>query len=381
MEPNQRTRGRPFPRRRAFFILIAALAATVLLLQTWHTAHRPQGNDLTCYLLASRALLHGGDPYRIASPFPFVYPLLLPLALAPLTLVPYDAAVALWFAANLVCLIAALRLWRRLAGDPGPWRSAALLALQWPILASNFLNGQVNYPVLLLLLWGLSALGRGSAAGAAAGFAPAIAIKVAPAVVLLHPALRRRRRALGLTLVGATALAALPFLAAGPRLPGLYAGYARRVLLAPILDPALPLADRVFFGLPGLSVRLLGPTGPAHVAGVAGSLLVLAVAVAAGARARRGPRADLAVFNLLLVTMLLAGPKSETHHLAFAMPAVFTLGAEGRRGRRVAVAWLPILALALGGLWPAGPVYLVGVAGLWLCLLARTADPSNANDS
>jgi hypothetical protein len=104
-------------RRRSVFVLVLillVLAVLVLFVQAWHKAHRPQGYDLTCFLLASRALTHGGDPYRIESPFPFRYPLFVPLAMAPLTLVPYDVTVVLWFLINLGSLIGALCLSFRL---------------------------------------------------------------------------------------------------------------------------------------------------------------------------------------------------------------------------------------------------------------------------
>jgi hypothetical protein len=356
---------------------LPAVFAAVLLLQTWHKAHRPQGYDLTSYLLAARALLHGGDPYRIASPFPFIYPLFLPLALAPLTLVPYGAAVVLWFLFNLGCLIGAFRLSLELLPPGGRKPATGLLlllgALHWPVIASNLLNGQANYPVLLLLLWGMRAAARDRPLPAAAGLGAAIAIKVAPAVALLHPALRRRWRALTLALLAAAALCALPLIATGPRLLGLYGEYAQRILLAPLRDPAFPLQDRVWFGLPGLAVRCLGPTPAARLAAGAGVLLALAAVIAAGRRA---------LPQLLLLTMLLIGPKSETHHLAFAMPAILTLGAAAGRAPRGVAAWLSIAALALGGLWPAGPVLFLGVLGLWLCQLSvGESEGPNAKDS
>src|SRR5204862_207695 len=71
----------------------AAVLCVVLFAQTWVRAERPNGIDLTSYLLSARALLHGDSPYLLPTPFPYLYPATLAFLLIPLTFVPAAVAV------------------------------------------------------------------------------------------------------------------------------------------------------------------------------------------------------------------------------------------------------------------------------------------------
>ena len=57
-------------------------------------ALRPGGIDLTSYLLSAQALSHGASPYRLPTPFPYLYPPTLAFLLIPLTAVPPFVAVS-----------------------------------------------------------------------------------------------------------------------------------------------------------------------------------------------------------------------------------------------------------------------------------------------
>jgi hypothetical protein len=87
---------RPSVRRAS--VVVLGLLVLLFAVQTWRKAYRPDGNDLTSYLAASRALAEGSNPYEVDTPFPYIYPLFPALALIPLAKAPYGAAVLLWFA-------------------------------------------------------------------------------------------------------------------------------------------------------------------------------------------------------------------------------------------------------------------------------------------
>src|SRR5206468_10420591 len=76
---------------RAIAMAWGTLVALVLLGQTITRASRPDGIDLTSYLLSARSLLHGASPYLLPTPFPYLYPPTLALLLIPLTFVPLIA--------------------------------------------------------------------------------------------------------------------------------------------------------------------------------------------------------------------------------------------------------------------------------------------------
>jgi hypothetical protein len=122
-------------KRRAWWVwaalaILAALAAAFAI-QAWGRAMRPGGNDLTTYLTAAREFWRGANPYAIDSPFPFVYPLFLCVAIWPLAQLPYGVAVAVWCAIALAAMagtttvIAAMRGRPALPGSCRPPSSAS----------------------------------------------------------------------------------------------------------------------------------------------------------------------------------------------------------------------------------------------------------------
>src|SRR5262245_30878035 len=139
----------------------AAVLCAVLLAQTYARAQRPSGIDLTSYLLSADVLRHGGSPYLLPTPFPYVYPPTLAFLLIPLTFVPATVAMLLWFAINVAAavwctraVVLAMRPDARTA-DVAPFL-AIFFTLFFTIAQSNLRNGQVNFVVLALAV--LSAL-------------------------------------------------------------------------------------------------------------------------------------------------------------------------------------------------------------------------------
>src|SRR5262252_1266515 len=113
------------PRWHRRVLLIAwvtlGLFAAISLRDLVDWMSRPEGNDLSAYLAAARALVAGGDPYAVPLPQGFnKYPLTIAALLVPLTWLPDAVAQFGWFALNVTALVGALgtldRLWVPEAG-------------------------------------------------------------------------------------------------------------------------------------------------------------------------------------------------------------------------------------------------------------------------
>ena len=356
--------------------------AALLLQQTLVRAARPDGIDLTSYLLSARALARGASPYLLATPFPYLYPPTLAFLLMPLAMVPAVAAVTSWFALNAVAAVWAVHRTvmavppRASARPDALWIFLALFfTFFFPIVQSNLRNGQVNLLVLALCI--ASALpapraltARLSCTGAGALQPPLASNGLRAAADPPEPWRRRappartdadteprilmssapcgRRRSLAAlpALLWSLAIAIkivplvlLPWFALRQTLAWmLTAAFLCGALLAlpaVVLGPRIVDLYRQFadvllaagfsphsapldFGLAGAIAALTG--APATAA-----LKISAAAVVFGwilqVDARRLRRERARPLALYLLGIPLASPKSEVHHLAFMLPA------------------------------------------------------------
>ncbi len=321
--------------RRSRILATAAIVATVVLgAQTWHKAFRPGGNDLTSYLLSARALWDGESPYGLDTPFPYIYPLFLAFAMGPLVLLPYGAAVIGWFAASVAALGVVLR---RTAGSA--LAAAAAVLVTFNVIQNNLLNGQVNLFVVLCCVVAVASaappegghyVGAAShhrrALTAGAWLGAAIALKLMPVLLVVHFLVRRRfgailaAGAIALVLALAPALLIRGSVESGfSRMTAVYSQYARELLMPMMTSPAgdaslaysvASVVQRVFGIAPALWIDML----------CAAAVLGTIAAVDVGRWRPRGD--DLAAGAAYLAAITLISPKSETHHLAFAIPAV-----------------------------------------------------------
>jgi uncharacterized integral membrane protein len=309
---------RPAVRRASAIAL--ALLVLVFAVQTWRKAHRPDGNDLTSYLAASRALLEGTNPYEVATPFPYIYPLFSALMLIPLTAVPYYAAVLLWFALSVAALAWVLAWVARQEKSDGRGRDAVpiaaiVLILLAETVQNNLLNGQVNFVVLAFCI---AAIRAGSTALASAGWwGAAIATKILPLGVAPWWVLRGRIGVVIAAVAFAVALALAPAIIAGAPAVDWTASYLHG-FVGPSLQAGAS-ADALQFSLYWLVSRAVPDVSWLPLAS---ALVVIAAAALADAR-RRSRADDHLAFAMYLAVIPLASPKSETHHLAFVLPAAY----------------------------------------------------------
>jgi Glycosyltransferase family 87 len=367
-------------RARVGTVVLWAISVTILLFGALHKTHRPNGNDFTMYLQATDALFAGKSPYSMTAAMHYMYPLFLAAVLGPLATVPRDLATTVWFLTSIASLVGAARVVVGLARASGVIRAdvptivplVALWFLLWDPIQNDLLNGQVNFPILLLCVLSLGACLERRTLGSAFPLAAAIAVKLNPALLLGFLAARRRWAAIALCLGVAAALVLAPLMFIGEGLAP-YANYLQSVLLVRV-HGEYPIHQGVSFSVNGMLEKIAPDWGRAPwQRALGGSLPLVGLAVVEiVSRRRRAPGREIWVFCLYLIALLLVTPISEVHHLVYAFPALgllllaSVLGEPASPGPRRLGGGLACCLLLFGG-WVArgGPWFFLA-----LCLLA-----------
>jgi hypothetical protein len=371
--------------RRVQRLTVAVIVGilVVLLAQTFRQAYRVDGYDLTSYLLSAKALWQGDNPYTIATPYGYIYPLFLAFLLIPLTLVPYWLANLLWFGMSVSCLFAVCQMLLKMADEgtvpvlasgrrrlsPGTFNQASdgryllpaavVFAVMFSPIQNNLLNGQVNLIVLFCCTMFLRSYVREKKVTSAAWLSAAIAIKLVPAILVVFLLVRKQFRVLLWTALFAILFCLLPTIVAGTNAFAFYRDYWDSFFLPSLLGHAPKGSPStcaqflsvskipIFFGLHRTLQYFLPAAGSAGwVRAIAQSVSLLAVLAVdlAGRRARPLHR-DTWAFSGYLLGCLLLSPVSEIHHLVFAVPAVCLVGARTFFDRR----WTTKTVLAFTG--------------------------------
>jgi alpha-1,2-mannosyltransferase len=106
-------------RLAAATLFVVLPAALVVAWGVTLSGRGPGRSDFWTFWLASRTVLHGGNPYPAIASLPhaadkwfapFVYPPVAAFLLAPLAVLPYAVATVLYYAANIAAVALALRL-------------------------------------------------------------------------------------------------------------------------------------------------------------------------------------------------------------------------------------------------------------------------------
>src|SRR5262245_19054869 len=341
----------------------AAVLCAVLLAQTYARAQRPNGIDLTSYLLSADVLFHGGSPYVLPTPFPYVYPATLAFLLIPLTLVPAVVAVLVWFTLNVAAVVWSVRaIVLRVRPDAGAAEVAPFLAvfftLFFTIAQSNLRNGQVNFIVLALCVLSTLRLhpatrqlfstgggapppprtdadgaqqtardGRrrlqydfdapGDQGNSALCWSLAVAIKMMPLILTPYFMLRRSWRWIVISITFIALWCLLPAVFVGKRIVEIYQQFGR-VLEAMNLARVETL-DFSFAGTISWITR--APLTP--VLEASGAAVVLGWIIAVDGR--RLKVETLRPMALYLLAIPLASPHSEVHDLSYMLPAAATV--------------------------------------------------------
>lgn len=248
------------------------------------------------------------------------------LAALPFGGLRYGPALAAWrlMSAAAVLGSAALIVGARGARPrAGPLLAAAVvLATSGPVAGALY-QGQWSAPLLAILVvaWWSLRTGRSTLAGGLIGVAACL--KVFPAFLLLHLALRGRWRALA---AGVVAVAVVQSATAAILGPGVFAEYGRGMGRVAVFRAGWANAS-----LPGLAAKLFDPgmsTGlrtlyPSRALALVGSTVGVALVILAYAWAtiRLGPSAEAEDrgFGLALTSMLLLGPLTWEHSLVLML--------------------------------------------------------------
>jgi alpha-1,2-mannosyltransferase len=335
--------------------------------------------DVGVYYGAVHHWAAGGQLYeylRPGTPYGFTYPPFAALCMAPVLLGSWHGAVAASVVLNLAAVglllhwlvgpIAARRGWNR-------WYplgvAGCLLALLQPV-RDTVSFGQVNLLLVVLVMSDVRRLldGRGRTAGVGIGLAAAI--KLTPALFIVHLLLVRRWRA---ALV-ATGTATLATLAAA-----VFAPEASLTFWTDTVWDTGRVGSLAYVSNQSLRGAVARLGEPVVVWAVA-VLVVLAVwAYRLRLAARHGD--ELAGFALTGSASCLISPVTWVHHLVWLLPALAVLVETGveaavpTRRRRVlgsAAAAYVVFCSSVVWLWPQGGPGLIGVIGgnayCWLCL-------------
>jgi len=350
-----------------------------------------KGDDYALWYWAGRQVLTGGDLYAVdgRTTFPFLYPPLAAVLMAPFSLFGPAFSVLCIVLVNLASWWVAVTLSDRLSGDKGPrawWVVALPSLLSAFVVAETFNFGQANLLLLALMLAGLALLQSERPWSAGAMFALAASLKAFPVAILPYLLWRRRWRAAAAMVIGVGVLLLIvpaPFRGfernlqemktwiEGMVLSANQDGYGQRPslswswkndsivavthrLLRPLnAEAADPLAKPIYVNILDLSYQQVNRV----LLAIAGLIGVGFCAVLPPER-RRTLRSDAAEFALLLSLMTIASPIAYAYYfvwLLFPITVLVYRAALEPCAKARRTTW-GLLALALA-LFAIGPFY------------------------
>jgi hypothetical protein len=303
---------------------------SVFFIQTFGKAYRENGYDFTSYLLSSRALFNGGNPYDTGSPFPFIYPLFLCVVLWPLTLLPYWLSNAVWFVLNTAALYLSILVLLKLYADSLSYKVfTALFLVPFLILTNviqnNLLNGQINFIVLLFCILFLKYYVDNRKLLASVILSAAIAIKLTPLILIAYLIARKEFLWTGLTLALSVFLMfGLPYTVAGDKTLNWYSQYTQSFLVHNIASPS-GAPDNFAFSITSISNFLFPSMSKLISLMIAGLISVVPIVVLQLTSRKDTTSEQTLFFSLYMIAILLISPMSETHHLIYLFPAISIL--------------------------------------------------------
>lgn len=314
-------------------LVLLGIITIFFLIQTYGKAFRVYGYDFTSYLLSGKAFYAGLNPYQTETPFPFIYPLFLCVLLQPLTILPYWLSVFVWFLGSFLALYFSAFVFLRLL-KPNISRKSiiglfcCLYILLFPIISNNYLNGQINFFIVLLSVLFLKFYLEGRKFYASWALAAAISIKLTPLIFFAFLAFRRDFSSIFLILGQVILLSfVLPFLFLGSKAIEFYDYYLQTFLL-PKLSGEVVYKQSVSFSLMSIP-KHVGFYLPKLFSFIAAVLMVLGAIFYLEVKDKRVMRNNfnqLSLFSLYMLAMLLISPMSETHHMIHLFPALLIIG-------------------------------------------------------
>ncbi|MGO9750139.1 MAG: glycosyltransferase family 87 protein [Solirubrobacteraceae bacterium] len=280
-------------------LLVLPFAVTLWLLHLYVTMHSLGVDFQHAYRPAGVMVLHGRDPYRwsaaqIRTAEVFVYPAPAALLLAPLALLGSGLGDALFIAAQMVALVAALRLL-----SVRDWRIYAVAFLWWPVV-----NAWQTANLTLLFCLALAVAWRYRDRPVLAGLVTALAVSLKPFLwpLGLWMLATRRYRAAAWAVAFELVLNGVAWAILGFGAVSAYLHLSGRVIGA---------LYRTGYGIIALLVHVGATRSAGSLALVVVSIAIVAACLIAGWRGR-----DQSAFALAVALMLVASPLVWNHYFA-----------------------------------------------------------------
>jgi alpha-1,2-mannosyltransferase len=317
-------------KRNAQYVTLTLIATLIIvfLYQNYSKAYKPNGTDFTSYLLSADALKNGESPYEPVTPFKYIYPMFLAMALIPMTFLPKWLVHGLWSLINWSALFATFVMLMRLSLhriERRPWLEyvipiAAVLFLHVGVLQDQFRTGQVNLFVLFFCALFLYCEQTGKSWQAALSLAIAGAIKLTPLFFIVYLMVRRRFGLVALVLLFFAFLCFLPVIFLGSDIIPIYAKYINGFIHKSLTHPTE--SHEIFFNLPTLVQRYLPILQWISVVPMV--VMFFATAAIAGIDwifyRRHNEQVSGWTLHLYLLGILLITPRSELHHYTLMLP-------------------------------------------------------------
>ena len=340
--------------RRVGIPLLVGLALVwlALMARDFMTLAKFDYQDLNHFTQGGQFVRDGLSPYttaftQVGNGLPYIYPPVWAIVFAPLSLLPTLALRVLWTGGTLVALwaLVALSIRQLTAPEPGGRRqrlllitAATILTLPLGAVAEVLYYGQVGVFVVLACTVDAVLLRERQSRWQGVLVGLATAIKLTPALIIVHWVLARQFRA-AIT-AAATTLAAwgvaavlLPKLVADYFIGGFVFGIAGRI-------GAERVNNQSIFGM---LTRALGETPPMPLyLALAGTAALIGLFLAWRAHRAGNLLAAIAIVGL---TTVLVAPMSWQHHACWIIPALGAIVADGRSRVRLLGGLAALVAL------------------------------------
>jgi hypothetical protein len=287
---------------------------------------RSDSNDFTSYLLSSKALLSGINPYLTGSPFPYVYPLTFAFFLIPFTVIPEIITQIIWFIFNVWMLYkSAIYLMTINKSFTLEYKYTALVLAAIILLnfiQNNLVNAQVNIFIIFLCLQFFIFYKKRIYNLSAIFLAMAISIKILPVFILIFLLFRNKYRHALRTIIFSLLLLIIPAIVIGDKIIAYYIYYFKNIINVHYAR-VTSFATGMFFNLPSL----IGLIYPGSFNGIIIYLLnfIFVVFLFLILFYFYKKLDDWSLFPILFIGFLFISPISETHHLIFLFPCIMII--------------------------------------------------------
>jgi hypothetical protein len=295
-------------------------------------ANRDGGYDFTSYLLSAKALLNNTNPYTTSTPFPYIYPLFLAFILIPITFLPYVVNNIFWFLINVSSFGLTIFFLLKMFYNNTPSKKIFLIVIFFTTLLifspiqNHLLNGQVNFIVLLsCTLFFYFYEKNNTLSNIFLAFA--ISLKIFPLIFLLFLLIEKKY----LNIIWTIAISFffvifLPFLFTGDKLIEYYSYYLNNFIFSSVSANSVSDSGSMYFTLSGFISDLFPGIKAFNIyVKIFSVILILSPIMILHYQLKKINyfQKNIIINSLLSLAILLISPSSQTHHLAFIIPAAF----------------------------------------------------------